>query len=366
MSRFASDYDQWLHALRERRTAPVPILEKNARLSAQGRVENEYKASPHFEIYESLGDHGSAVQYTVGAMARVDPRYTEITIEQGERVKGQLQRAFERAGFVCDFEYQGSVTNNTHIKSYSDIDLLAITQRFTTLESPQVPSRPYEGNPVEDLREIRAVGTSGIRGAFPKADVDDSGAKSVTVSGGSLSRKIDVVPANWFDTNAYARHQAKRYRAIQILDMRTGDRVKNSPFMHNYLIEERNTNTQGGLRKVIRLMKSLKYDSGTISLSSYDLTAISYNMPEHQLLTSPGSELALLVRLKWYLDLIGEDPDLREDMLVPDKSRHVFTDGHATTTGLSELQDEVDDLVEAVSHNRKKSFEKLAEARLAY
>ena len=284
----------------------------------------------------------------------------------GARVQNQLAKALSKAGTSCEFEYQGSVTNDTHIKSYSDIDLLAIAQSFWTLEPPQEPSRPYLGDPVAHLKEIRTTSAQCMRDSFPAATVDDAGAKSIAISGGSLSRKIDIVPANWYDTNEFASSGARRHRAIQVLNVRTGERVKNMPFMHNYLIEMRDRDTGGGLRKLVRLMKSLKYDSGEVSLSSFDITAIGYNMPEYQLSTVPGGEISLLARLKMYLDDLVEDHDRREELRVPDNSRAVFEAGHATLAGLNELKTEVDDLVEAICKNRLRSFAKLAEARVSY
>ncbi len=190
------------------------------------------------------------------------------TLTEGDRVKNQLAKAFSRNGFECDFEYQGSVTCDLHIKSHSDIDLLSVTQKYVTLESPQKAYYPYQGNPISDLNEIRDTGVDALVAAFPKAEVDGTGSKSISIEGGSLKRKIDVVPANWFDTNEYSRTKAKRFRAIQVLDRKSGLRVKNMPFMHNYLINEKDKVVHGGLRKVVRLMKSLKYDSESISLSS--------------------------------------------------------------------------------------------------
>jgi hypothetical protein len=365
MKGFENDYERRLRSVIARRTAPVEILAKSTSVLNEATIER-YQASPIYEIYNKLDDEGTAVQYTVAAMARLDPRYTEITYEQGERVRKQLDRAFTAAEVACDFDYQGSVTNDTHIKSYSDIDLLCITQKYTTLEPPQKPSYPYTGNPVKDLTDIRVTGADALRKAYPTAAVDDSGAKSVSISGGSLSRKIDIVPANWYDTNQWTATEAKRFRAIQVLDLKTGKRVKNSPFMHNYLIEQKDKAARGGLRKVVRLMKSLRYDSGAIFLSSYDLAAIGYSMPEDQLATFPGGEIPLLSRLKSYLDYLRSDKSYREQLNVPDGSRKIFTVNHATLDGLNELQDEVDDLVEAVGNNLHKSFERLAEARLSY
>lgn len=368
MNGFRKDYDQLLKSAIARRTAPVPLkmsMSKSAGVFNEATVER-YQASPIYEIYNKLGEEGSAVRYTVASMARLDPRYTEITYEQGDRVKNQLRIALESRDLGCDFEYQGSVTNDTHIKSHSDIDLLCITRLFTSLEPPQVPDYPYTGNPVQDLTDIRETGTEALRNAFPTADIDDSGSKSVAIQGGSLSRKIDVVAANWHDTNRWSTSRAKRFRSIEVLDLKRGVRLKNSPFLHNYLIKVRDETVFGGLRKVVRLMKSLRYDRETISLSSYDLTAIGYHMPEHQLLTFPGGEIPLLSRLKEYLDFLGANKDYCLGLDVPDGSRKIFANGHGTLDGLVELQDEVDDLVEAVKHNLNRSFRKLAEARLAY
>lgn len=365
MRGFEVDHDRRLKSLIARRTAPVELFAKAAQYSA-GAKREVYNASPIFEVYNRLPEEETAVRYTVGAMSRVDPRYTEITYEQGERVRNQLDKAMKSANAACDFDYQGSVTNDTHIKSYSDIDLLAITCRFWTLEPPQQPAQRYDGNPIEDLKAIRTTACKTLREEFPAAEVDDSGAKSVAISGGSLRRKIDVVPANWFHTNEYATSLAKRHRAIQVLDLKTGERIKNSPFLHNYLIHERDATTHGGLRKVVRLMKSLKYDSGRVDLSSYDITSISYRMPELELLTNPGDEIPLLARLKTYLDRVAATPQLRLEMVTPDESRKVFADGHATLEAFQALQYEVNDLVEAVCNDRKKSFAKLMEARIAY
>lgn len=366
MRGFETDYDGRLRNLIERRTAPAELTTNRLRMSRADSSSDVYTASPIYEVYNNLGREGSAVKYLVGSMAKVDPKYTEITYAQGERVRNQLEKALNALNAPCEFEYQGSVTNDTHIKSHSDIDLLAITRRFSTLEPPQKATYPYHGNPTADLMEVRSISSRTLHTAFPAGEVDDSGSTCVAISGGSLQRKIDVVPANWYDTNQYSVHRAKRFRAIQVLNSKTGERNKNMPFMHNYLIDLRDTRTQGGLRRIVRLMKSLKYDSQNVTLTSYDLTAIAYSMSDFDLATHPGGELALLCRLKAYLDELAIDSTRRASMLVPDQSRRVFIEGHATLNGLQELQTEVDDLVDAVSRNLQKSFTRLQEAKIAY
>jgi len=58
-----------------------------------------------------------------------------------------------------EFEYQGSVTNNTHIKAHSDIDLLALHAHFCTVQPPGKPTFLYQGDVLTDLKNLRTYGT---------------------------------------------------------------------------------------------------------------------------------------------------------------------------------------------------------------
>ena len=137
-----SKYDQRLESLIARRTPIVPVV-KAARFAANAeQIVETFQASPVYEVYRKMTDHGSAVRYAVGAMQPVNPGYTKVTYGEGDRIQNQLEKALT-GNLKCQYEYQGSVTNNTHIKAHSDIDLLAIIQAFVTLELPQKPSSPY-------------------------------------------------------------------------------------------------------------------------------------------------------------------------------------------------------------------------------
>ncbi len=304
-----------------------------------------------------------SVRYVIGAMQPIDPEYTSNTFAQGERVKNQLK---ERLSTTCDYEYQGSTTNNTHIKAASDIDLLVLTQKFWTLEPPQVPSNPYTGDPVQDLLELRTESIAALNSAFPKANVDSAGSKSIVITGGSLTRKVDVVPSNWFDTNEYARTQLKVVRGVQILDAYAKTRIKNTPFLHNASIDRRDAETGGGLRKAARLMKSLKYDSESIELSSYDLVSIACNIRAHRLSVPKERELSILGTCLDFGRSLQADATLRGGISVPDGHRKVFGDGYATVPGLNQLVSELERLAADVLNENQRSFKKLAEARVEY
>jgi hypothetical protein len=320
------------------------------------------KAGLLHEVYHRLHATDS-VRYVVGAMQPIDPEYTATTYAEANRVSNQLSN---RLATGCDYEFQGSVTNDTHIRAKSDIDLLALIQRFYTLEHPQIPTYPYQGDPIQDLTQLRNEIIAALTAAFPEATVRKDGTKSIPVEGGSLRRRVDVVPANWYDTNHYANTGLKTYRGVQILDTSTLSRTINTPFVHNARIEQKDAATGGGLRKAARLMKSLKYDRETIDLTSYDIVSLAYNIPPEQLYVPQGAELTLLASCVSYCEYLNQDHVARSALRVPDGHRAIFCEGHATVQGFSQLTLELQSLASDVLQENARSFRKLAEARVAY
>lgn len=314
------------------------------------------------ETYRKIAQSDS-VRYVVGAMQPIDPEYTASTYAQADRVIKQLK---ERLQTSCEYEFQGSVTNDTHIKAHSDIDVLAIIEKFFVLEAPQKPAYPYTGDPIQDLLDLRSEATTSLRSAFPEATVDASGSKSISIQGGSLRRKIDVVPSNWLNTNDYAKYKNKAHRAVQILDFKNRKQLTNTPFLHNARIDYKDTTVNGGLRKAARLMKSLKYDSDLVDLSSYDIVSIAFNIPDQVLAVERGMELSILNACHDFCLELLKDADKRNGLSVPDGHRKIFSEGHATETGLRQLSRELGSLVNDVLTENKRSFNKLAEARVQY
>lgn len=314
------------------------------------------------EAYRNISQSES-VKYVVGSMQPIDPEYTKNTYKQAERVRSQLEN---RLTDSCEYKYQGSVTNDTHIKAKSDIDLLVIIDKFYTVQSPQTPKNPYKGDPLQDLIDLRNEAERALEAAFSQARIDKSGNKSISIEGGSLTRKVDVVPSNWYHTNKYTESGNEIYRGVQILDKSVPTRLANTPFLHNAWIDHKDKNTQGGMRKASRLMKSLKYDSEDIDLSSYDIVSIAFNMPDESLSYPKGGELRILSSCLDFCKKLQSDPNLRQSIEVPDGHRKVFCEGHATLSGLNQLTRELEQLANDVLRENQRSFRRLAEARVEY
>ncbi len=126
--------------------------------------ENQYD-------FSSLAEKEKWTKYILDAMAEVPTRSTEISFEEGEKVKKHLEDHLQDYGLSAEFRFQGSVINNTHIRGYSDIDLLVITDKYVTLERPQIPTFPYHGNPLDDLNELRNACVKILREAYSVVDL---------------------------------------------------------------------------------------------------------------------------------------------------------------------------------------------------
>jgi hypothetical protein len=331
------------------------------------RLDPFVKTAELFEAYDHLPAEDSSVKYAIGAMQPIDPEYTQKTIDERKRIEKQLSDGYVALGLAVDFDYQGSLTNDTHIRVYSDIDLLTVEKRWFGIEPPNAPQYPYAGNPLQNLKELRSNAVKILRPAFPTATLDETGSKAINISGGSLRRRIDVIACAWWHTTDYILYQKKQWIGIEILDNEMSQRIPNKPFLHNSRIAERDVLTNGGLRKVIRLLKSLKYDSENgVDLSSYDIVGIVYNIFTEWLTFGPGQDLLLIKNCQNYLHYLLQDSTHRELIEVPNKMRKVFCPEGASENGLKQVSLELDALVTEIEQGLSRSFRKLAEARVLY
>ena len=318
------------------------------------------------EAYASIQEDDS-VQYLLGAMEPVEASFTKKTYEEGERVAKQISSGLAIERLNAEYEYQGSVTKNTHIKAYSDIDLLVLEMRFYSIEPPQPAPNPYNGNPVTDLFQIRRICITHLRSAFPTAKVDDSGSKSVKLSGGSLVRTVDIVPANWYDTNEYALRRLKHLRGVHVLDSHKMERISDQPFLHGAYIDHKDHKTQGSTKKLIRLLKTLKYDSeNKDAMSSYDIESIVYQMNDTQMQKPRGEEIPLAHACWIWLKMIEDNQQLRSELSVPDGKRKIFAEGKATLSQLKALRNELEGLLRDIDLGLRCSKRKLAEAKVRW
>lgn len=346
----ASDIDSRLAQLRARRRGETSLAALSKSASAYFSED-----AAEVEDWEKRGTSSQRwTRYAIGAMQAVGKKYTEISVQTGERVANQLRDRLARAGIDAEFRLQGSVPLDVHIKRVSDVDVLAITKDYLKYDiSGQQALQGGYRNPTprtsrEVLHSLRQQVESDLDDAFPAATIDKSGAKAVKVSGGSLPRSVDVVPAHWYDTRAYQASRQQAERAVTIYNKKTGETIDNLPFLHIERVGLRCDSIGGGLRKAIRLCKSVKADSDRdIQLSSYDIAAIMYHADMSVLRLGQYSDLAVLAETQRHLDALYSNQAAAGKLWVPDGSRLIF-DSAEKHDWLFRLSVEMDELLKNV------------------
>ncbi|MCE9568965.1 MAG: hypothetical protein K8R10_02985 [Rhodocyclales bacterium] len=349
----AGDINKRINQLRGRRIGAdrLTLLDETARREVLAK--SLYGA----ESWEKRAANQPNTRYIAGAMAEVDAQYTRISVETAERVGKQLRTGLANAGLAVDFRLQGSVPLNVHIRGVSDVDLLVLDGDFFTYHTSGALGQlghyvPSAKNSLTVLSTLRQRAETVLKGAYPAAKVDTSGAKAINISGGSLPRVVDVVPSHWYNTIAYQSSHMEHDRAVTILNKKVPETINNLPFLHIKEISGRCDAVNGSLRKAIRLCKNVKADAesdGTdIPLPSFDIAATMYHASQAALRIGAIFDLAILAETQRHLDALARDHDHAKTLFVPDGSRRIF-DTPEKLRGLNRLSIEMDDLMRAVA-----------------
>lgn len=356
------DFEKRLKSLKERRqgSRERAIYESMDSVTANSAVLRgvDVRKSESFEILNEV----NGVKYTIGAMAPVESQSTKISIDEGNRVADSLIKSLQNNGESVTKRLQGSVALDVHIKGHSDVDMLIIVTNPVNIELPKVNPNGYSPSTdprslVNIARDVRAKSERCLPINFPAAKVDTTGNKSISLEGGSLKRKVDIVPAIWFDSTNYQRSGQEYDRGIKIYHKEDHELILNYPFTHIKKVDDRDTRFSGNLKCVIRLMKNMiadmpDYKKRTAKkLSSYDLAAIAFHMNE-DLNVPQYMRLSLVEKTRAHLSLLNNAKAYRDTLDVPDGSRKIFdTDDKSEALGI--LTSEITDLVNAIYNELK-------------
>lgn len=340
----ATDYSNRIGRVNARRnnTAVARLNNKSASFAEDSAFRDSVT-----EGYQSKTSSKS-FQYALVSMQEVDAQYTAISYREADRVAKQIDSGLLRRGTAVTVELQGSLPLNVHLRRVSDVDILVWPWSFFVFDSYGVAASSYSGstkNAVSEIISLRSESCSVIQSAFPAAKVDDSGAKCITVSEGSLLREIDVVPSVLYKTATYQRTSDDEDRAVQIYDKKTYTLITNYPFKVRALINGKEVRTGGGCKKAIRLLKNMKEDSDTsIALSSFNIMSLVYAMQDSDLVHTSYYQGKVVASLqKWFFILAHDETYLR-GLDTVDGSRKIVQSA-ADVVAVSQMSDELNVLV---------------------
>lgn len=287
-------------------------------------------------------------QYALVSMQEVDAQYTAISYREAERVAKQVDSGLLKRGRMVTVELQGSLPLNVHLRRVSDVDMLVWPFSFFVFDNYGVAASSYTistNNAVSEISSLRSECCSVTRSAFPAAKVDDSGAKCITVSEGSLLREIDVVPSVLYKTWAHQRTNNDEDRGVQIYDKKAYKLITNYPFKVRALINAKEVRTGGGCKKAIRLLKNMKEDSdASIALSSFNIMSLVYAMQDSDLVHLSYYEGKVVASLQnWFYSLANDETYLRSLDTV-DGSRKIVQSA-VDITAVKQMSDELTTLV---------------------
>jgi hypothetical protein len=330
--------------------------------SVQNRLNPDRESLIERKMFSDLSDASTDIlKYIKLAMRGVEPEYTQKSKEAGERVKDHLATLSN-----VTFKYQGSVMTNTHIKGSSDIDLLTICDKFYSWDRTGIESvlnsyiekanystnainklekevqnfSPYLGTPTDDLRQIRLESENILQQKYYQCDI--SNGKAIKIKNLSLKRDVDIVTASWYDNvNSVINDKDADFRGIQVYDKNRNERCPvDYPFLSIKRINERGSETNDRLKKMIRFLKNIKVDSNqNIDLSSFDINAICYDIDISKYIDKSYYELVYTIYLQ--LDSICKNETHSDRIVSVDGKEFIFRNNENKLLNLRKLMKEL-------------------------
>jgi hypothetical protein len=330
---------EWLLRLQERRSG-MPDLGRFGISDSAEILKKDREASAYMARAEAL----KRTQYALGAMQPIDQDYTRVCLEDAELVGGLLLAELQRSGIIAAVRVHGSVASNTHISGTSDVDLLVIDQGCATSD---VGSKDDEAKSVLALQDLRQRAHAILANAFPAATIEDRDESSIRISGDSLRRAIVTLPSHWHNTVAWAQTRRDVDRGLRFLGRSVNSTVCELPNRHIARLHERDQLALGGVKKAIRLCKSIQADAAhegvNIALSSTDIASLLLHCDVDALATEASAELSILAEVARFFDYLIAHPGVCRALLTPDDAR-VVINTRAKQEALVLLSLELDDL----------------------
>lgn len=327
------------------------------------QINNRYNPDSSESVKQrmSIGDSvydKDVARYVMRAMKAVDEEYTKRTKAAGEAVKQHLKESLTNVSY----EYQGSVMTDTHIRGASDIDLLVLCEKFVGTDILKVREElaktwkynsyqldrlcrfdnsfsQYEGNSSLDMAFLRTQIENIMSRTYTICDI--SKPKAVKITNQNFHRDVDIVTSSWFQSLDYVLDgMPDNKRGIKIYNKSTRDSEgPDYPFLSISRINQRSSDTNGRLKKMIRFLKNVRTDSEkNIPLTSFEINAICYSIPVQDYAEKEYKELVhILWSTMFHLWNDGKQDELKS--VVGDE--YIFKDKPEKLEALKMLEDEV-------------------------
>lgn len=290
--------------------------------------------SPSFQDESIPG----AVRYSLESMHEVDPGYAYKVYANTRKIEGPIKRELEKKYGRIDVRYQGPLRTETHIRLYGEVDMLFIL-------GDKVSSKEVF-NLGQDIRSL--LGTHAYQ------SVDFSTGAMIQVITEKPACKINIIPCSWINNPKYMEKKNEIYRGTASFNFKLKTKKKTLPFLNMARMDVKNRETQGGYKRVVRLLRSLNTDE-SVNLSAFELASLIYWMDNDQLTCEASKELSTLPLVKNYITRLLADQERFESLLSPGEKELIFGGRREKKDAVTKLNNALDMLVnELKSHAGEK------------
>ncbi len=254
----------------------------------------------------------NALRYALESMIEIDQSYSYKVFSIAKKIQDSISSGFQKKPVKVDFRYDGPIQTETHITLFGDVTLLTLITPQTTKPWQEVQFLIREI--IELMKKLPFVQKVGFSNHFEIIALTEK-----------PTARITIQPAIWLNNKSYL--ETKREIERGICEFRFGEKTKRNylPFKNIARINAKDDRTAGGLKRVIRLLRTLQADAETpIQLEPHEISSMAYDIPERQLKFHPKQSLSLLSVVNAQLTRLCSDRKYFETLKAPSEQEVVF------------------------------------------
>lgn len=287
-------------------------------------------------------EYSECLLYALESMQEIDPSYSYKTFHLAKRIQDKIATRFRAIDLQVDFRYQGDIQTETHIVLYGGVELIIL-------------SHSLDNKPWKKINHITQEIMDLLTSDATYKEVNFSSKLKIKLTTLKPSCEINILPAIWLDNPEYTHTRREIDRGICEYNLAQKTRRRYLPFLNIARINARDTRCNGGLKKMIRLLRTLQRDANeTIDLSNYEISGALYGIPEKQLKYNPEYSLSLLGVASAQLNRIIADKGYRESLISPSEKELVFGKKENKVNEVQKLKNELDSLIEDLQEELRK------------
>ncbi|MEQ6169010.1 hypothetical protein AAOE16_17555 [Ekhidna sp. MALMAid0563] len=278
----------------------------------KGRRYDEALREPVLSDAFHQSGYSDCLLYVLESMVEIDASYAYKVYANSRKIHELIAKSLKKRGYYVDYRYQGALKTFTNILLYGDVEIIVIKKNLSD-------------KPHQDMQTLAMDLHDTLRKDPTFKSIDYSDKTRIRITAQKPTCEIDILPSMWVNSAEYLKTKNEIYRGIAEFDFKNKKVKKYLPFLNIARINSRDQHTNGALKAMSRLLKTLRADSDDrIELRDSEINAILYNMSQEELTVPLNKILTLLPKVEAMLDKLSKDTSYFSRMLSPSEKDRVF------------------------------------------